>query len=134
MIMRRRLIFYLILIFSQCVNAQTNKNDKITEIISLIKQEYIAEINIDSIVNQMVHDYLNDTSTIRKLLDHLDPYSHYLDEKDYGEMKTVMHSNFQGIGLAFIIVNDTVIVSRVFENGPAEKAGLRTGDKIITIN
>lgn len=108
--------------------------DKMEEVTEYIRQNYFTTVNIDSILAVMVHDYLNDPATIVKLFDHLDPHSNYLDETLYSELKTSLRGNFYGIGIGFGIQRDTIIVTKIFAGGPADKAGMRTGDKIIKID
>ncbi|MBC8047678.1 MAG: S41 family peptidase [Fimbriimonadaceae bacterium] len=133
--MHFKILLSCIFLFTQLVHAQTiNSSERMKEIVKYINEEYAYDINIDSILDKMVSDYLNDTATIHALFKHLDPHSNYMDEKEYKELKVGLSGNFQGVGLVFTIFNDTILITKVFDGGPAEKAGLKTGDKLIKIN
>lgn len=126
--------FLCYVLFSVKILCAQSQPDKMAEITQYIRQNYFTTVNIDSILNAMVHDYLNDPATIVKLFDHLDPHSNYLDETLYSELRTSLRGNFFGIGIAFGIQRDTIIVTKIFDGGPADKAGMRTGDKIIKVD
>ncbi|MBC8173146.1 MAG: S41 family peptidase [Chitinophagales bacterium] len=133
--MYSKLLTGCILLCSHVLAAQNGQHyDRIGEVKKYIQEEYVETINIDSIIDGMVHAYLNDPATIREIFNHLDPHSNYMDEKEYKELKIGLAGNFQGVGLAFTILNDTIIITKIFEGGPAKKGGLLTGDKLIEID
>jgi carboxyl-terminal processing protease len=68
------------------------------------------------------------------LLQDLDPHSYYIPPEDFGEMNEPLEGNFDGIGVEFRIVEDTVVVISVISGGPSEKVGLMSGDRIIRVD
>ena len=71
---------------------------------------------------------------IIEVLSSLDPHSSYISAKDVKEMNEPLNGNFEGIGIQFNILHDSIIVVEPVPNGPSEKVGLRAGDRIVTIN
>ncbi|HMC85033.1 MAG TPA: S41 family peptidase [Chitinophagaceae bacterium] len=129
------LIILLLLKSNQYAAAQqTQSTGKMDEIIKLIKKNYVDSVNVDSIVHSLVADFLNKPSTIDSLFSKLDPHSSYMNKAYYSQFKRNIENKLVGIGIEFTIVHDTAIVVNVLSGGPAEKAGLKTGDKIIKIN
>jgi carboxyl-terminal processing protease len=77
-------------------------------------------------------DSLQDDA-LQEVVNNLDPHSIYIPATDVSEVNEDIIGNFQGIGVEFNIFSDTVHVLYVIPNGPSDKAGLRTGDKILKI-
>jgi carboxyl-terminal processing protease len=103
-------------------------------ITQLIRQQYVDSVNIDSIVRQMVSDYLNNPETIAFLLKKLDPHTTFFPPKDFAEFRMNLANSIKGIGIVFGMVADTVIITKVMKGGPAYKSGVHTGDRIISVN
>lgn len=90
---------------------------------------YIDAFYVDS-VNQ-------NTLTERAIIDmlrSLDPHSVYISAKDVKEMNEPLIGNFEGIGITFNLLYDTIIVTEPVHGGPSEKVGLQAGDRIVIIN
>lgn len=68
------------------------------------------------------------------MLEKLDPHSNYLNPEETKEMTEPLQGNFDGIGIQFNMLTDTLYVIQVIPGGPAEKVGLRAGDRIIQVN
>lgn len=101
-----------------------SKKDKLNRLIDFIDYEYVDEINTDSIVDV----------TVNGILDNLDPHSVYIPKKDLQRVSENMKGDFVGIGISFYTYRDTIAVIRTIDNGPSDKAGLKSGDRIITAN
>lgn len=71
---------------------------------------------------------------IKGMLEDLDPHSSYLDPDEVKRANEPLKGNFKGVGIEFNILKDTLMVVAVIEGGPSEKAGLRPGDRIITVD
>jgi carboxyl-terminal processing protease len=102
-------------------------NDNTTpleEAVSLIKDKYVDNVNLDSLQGPAING----------LLDHLDPHSVYIPAQDLDAVNEDLQGNFQGIGIEFQMINDTVNVMNVIPDGPSFKAGVQIGDKIIRVN
>lgn len=68
------------------------------------------------------------------MLEKLDPHSNYLDPEETKEMTEPLEGNFDGIGIQFNMLTDTLYVIQVIPGGPSEKVGLMAGDRIIQVN
>ena len=101
-----------------------SKKNPVQEILTLVQQKYVDTVNIDSLGEFAIQD----------VLQQLDPHSVYIPPADVDIMNEKMQGNFQGVGIEFGMLNDTLNVLYVMPNGPSAKAGLRTGDQIITAN
>lgn len=100
------------------------EEEKLRTILGLIKDQYVDEINIDSLIEKSIPD----------ILASLDPHSAYLTLQDLTITGDDLEGEFGGIGISFQVINDTVVVIEVITGGPAEKIGLLPGDKIIEAN
>jgi carboxyl-terminal processing protease len=101
--------------------ATSSKKDKLNRLIDYIDYEYVDKVNTDSIVDVTVYG----------ILSNLDPHSVYIPKKEYQHSADDMRGAFIGIGVSFYIYKDSIAVIRAIEGGPAEKAGIRGGDRII---
>lgn len=101
-----------------------NRRTSLQELLELVKAKYVDKISADSI-NQVAAN---------ELLSHLDPHSVYIPADHLKEVNEELMGNFQGIGVEFQMLDDTVNVMHVMEGGPSEKAGLQTGDKFLKVN
>jgi len=107
--------------FSQVLNEGTFK---IGRTLSLIDSWYVDTTNLDRLTEKVIID----------LLRNLDPHSTYISAKDVKDMNEPLQGNFEGIGIQFNLLYDTIIVIEPISGGPSEKVGLRAGDRIIAIN
>ncbi len=71
---------------------------------------------------------------ISAMLAELDPHSTYIAAKDVQRTNEGLQANFEGVGIAFQIVDDTISVTEVIIGGPSEKVGLQIGDKLLTVD
>ncbi len=99
-------------------------NNKLTNLLKLIEDQYVDTVNLDSIVE----------STIPQVLSALDPHSIYLDVARAEAESEALHGSFFGIGVEFTIREDTIRIQNVISNGPAERAGMIAGDKIVKVD
>lgn len=97
---------------------------KIQQVLDLLSNSYVDSINLDSLQN----------GAINHIISHLDPYSTYLVPNESQHQNEILEGTFEGIGLDFFNLNDTLLVVGLVGNGPAERAGLKVGDRIIRID
>lgn len=103
----------------------TNSNEaKIKKLINYIQYDYVDKVNTDSLLD----------ATLSNMLLKLDPHSVYIPKEELGRITETMEGKFVGIGVTFLIFNDTVAISSVIEGGPSQRAGLLAGDRILTSN
>lgn len=98
--------------------------NKYTKILNLIKQDYVDTVNTDKLVEH----------SIVKMLEKLDPHTSYIPAKDQKLVQSQLAGSFEGIGVEFNIIRDTLYIINPIENGPSHRAGLLAGDKIIKVN
>ncbi len=115
-------------------SANSGSNERINEILNFISQRYVDSINVDSIMDAFVGEYLNDPATIEELFKKLDPHSSYIPKEDLLGFNEDLEGNFDGIGIEFNIVDDTIMVVAALSGGPSHKLGIQAGDKIIQID
>lgn len=97
---------------------------KLRELLELIHRNYVDPVEMDSLVEM----------AIPALLSNLDPHSVYIAAKDLEEANAPLKGSFGGIGIQFQIYRDTINVVEVMAEGPAEKAGLMAGDRIVAVD
>lgn len=102
----------------------TPEEEKIRAVLSLIEQQYVDEVNTDSLVQTIIPD----------LLASLDPHSVYIPASELQITNDDLESSFGGVGVMFQILNDTVSVVEVVAGGPAESVGILPGDIILEAN
>ena len=98
--------------------------NKLDFILDVIEKEYVDTVKKFDLIER----------TIPMMLEHLDPHTVYIPAKDLQQVSEPLEGNFEGIGVQFNILNDTVLVINTISGGPAEKVGVLAGDKIVTIN
>ena len=89
-----------------------------------ISQLYVDSVNENSLVE----------SAIVKMLSQLDPHSTYSNPDEVKEMNEPLQGNFDGIGVQFQMMEDTLLVIQPVSGGPSEKVGILAGDRIIAVN
>ena len=109
---------------------KTDRNDlkaaiyKLQEIITYINRDYVDSVNTNELVE----------FGIEKMLEKLDPHSSYIPAKDAALAKSQLEGNFDGIGVEFGIIRDTIYVVAPLTGGPSEKLGIQSGDQIINVD
>ena len=89
----------------------------------------ITNLYVDSVdEKKLVED------AIRGMLDKLDPHSSYLTPKEVKNLNEPLNGNFEGIGVQFNMIEDTLLVIQPVTNGPSEKVGILAGDRIVLVN
>ena len=96
----------------------------INEILALIESKYVDSISAETLQN----------NTIESLINQLDPHSYYIPASEVEGMNDELQGNYHGIGIQYELLNDTVTVISVFDQSPAQTAGLQTGDKILKVD
>ncbi|HEX3912153.1 MAG TPA: S41 family peptidase [Steroidobacteraceae bacterium] len=94
-----------------------------------------------AVLERVKHDYVNPVddhqllqAAIRGMVSSLDPYSAYLDGDEYDEVKISSSGRYSGVGIELSIEDDQVVVIAPFDGSPAQQAGIRSGDVIVTID
>lgn len=106
------------------LNARNYGENKLVYALSLIDKLYVDSVNVDTLSE----------AAIEKLIAELDPHSTYIPASDFASMNETLDGEFDGVGILFNMGTDTVIVLNVIAGGPSYEAGVRNGDRIITID
>ena len=102
----------------------TQETFKIGKTLALLEAIYVDSVDISSITEQMI------VNTLRNL----DPHSVYIPARDVQEENEPLQGNFEGIGIQFNLLNDTIIIISPIPGGPSEKVGIQAGDRIVIID
>ncbi len=102
----------------------SGRSGKIEKILQIIDDNYVDPIQSDTLQSLAIGD----------ILKKLDPHSAYLPAEDAQSLKEGLEGNFDGIGIEYFLLNDTVLVTRVYPDGPAATSGLERGDRIIEVD
>lgn len=98
--------------------------DKMLNTLFAIRTHYVDPINIDTLYEK----------AIPALLSELDPHSEYIPAKMFNKVNESLEGEFDGIGIVFNAMTDTITVLNVIPQGPSDKAGVRAGDRIMLID
>lgn len=114
-------ILSLSLMFAQQNNASIRK---LSMVMYAIENMYVDKVDEEKLTED----------AIVSLLKELDPHSNYLNKEEVKEMNEPLQGNFEGIGIQFNMLTDTLYVIQVISGGPSEKVGLLAGDRIIQVD
>lgn len=101
---------------------------------SPLRKLQIAEMAVTNLYVDTVDEKKLVEDAIRGMLEKLDPHSSYSTPEEVKEMNEPLQGNFDGIGVQFNMVDDTLLVIQPVSKGPSEKVGIMAGDRIITVN
>ena len=101
---------------------------------SPLRKLQIAEIATTNLYVDSVDEQKLVEDAIRGMLEKLDPHSTYSDAKEVKQMNEPLNGNFEGIGVQFNMIDDTLMVIQPVTNGPSERVGILAGDRIVSVN
>jgi len=127
--MQKQILIVLISVFLFSGNAFSQYRPspdgiKLERTLQLINGLYVDDVDTRKLTE----------AAIRGMLKELDPHSSYLDEEEVRAMNEPLQGNFDGIGISFNMLTDTLYVMEVISGGPSQKVGIMPGDKIIYVN
>jgi carboxyl-terminal processing protease len=97
---------------------------KLNDVLTYTEKFYIEEVDTPKLVEEAV----------KGMLDQLDPHSVYIPSKQFNSIEESFRGDFEGIGIEFQVVNDTLTVVSPITGGPSEELGIMSGDRIVKIN
>lgn len=115
-------ILFSFQLFSQ--NDLANQSRKFNNLLALIDALYVDSVNLEELVEV----------AIVKMLQEMDPHSIYISKDEVQRMNEPLEGSFEGIGIQFRIMEDTLVVVGVISGGPSERIGLLNGDRIISVD
>lgn len=101
---------------------------------SALRKLQMAEVAINNYYVDSVDESKLVEDAIRGMLEKLDPHSSYTNAKETKSLNEPLQGDFEGIGVQFNIVDDTLVVMQPTTGGPSEKVGILAGDRIIAVN
>jgi carboxyl-terminal processing protease len=116
--------FYANHFYGNRLNIISSGSNKLNNLLHIIDDQYVDTVNINDLVEK----------AIPQILGELDPHSVYISAKDVQTATDDLKGSFSGVGIEFVIRDDTIHVQNVINNGPAERAGIIAGDKIVNVN
>jgi len=119
------LFFLLISVTSWAQNPSYSVNaQKMSQLLKFINDNYLDTVNFEPLVDKGVVEVLKE----------LDPHSVFIPKKEVQQANEPLQGSFDGIGVTFQIIKDTINIMEVIVNGPSEKVGLMVGDKIVKVD
>lgn len=106
------------------LNIINSGSSRLNNLLNIVSDQYVDAVNMDSLMERAIPQILAD----------LDPHSVYISAKDVQTATDDLKGSFSGVGIEFVIREDTVHVQGVIKNGPAERAGILAGDKIVMVD
>lgn len=136
----RKYVFFLIFLLSATVSfmplhAQRRGGDEFGDVdVEMIRKLQIAQLAITQLYVDSVDQQKLAEDAINGMLEKLDPHSAYSNADETKKLNEPLEGNFEGIGVQFNILEDTLIVIQTISKGPSEKAGIVAGDRIVTVD
>ena len=127
--MKKTLKLFVLFLFISTVSFAQNPTfqvnaQKMNQLLKYINEAYLDTVNFDLLVEKGVIEMLKE----------LDPHSAYISKKDVQQANEPLIGSFDGIGVTFQLIKDTINIMEVIVNGPSEKVGLKAGDKIVKVD
>ncbi len=129
--MRQTILAAMLLMLPAAANAQFRINNREN---SPLRKLQFAEVAINNLYVDSVDEQKLVEDAIRGMLDKLDPHSAYLTPKEVKDANEPLNGNFEGIGVQFNMMDDTLMVIQPVTKGPSEKVGIIAGDRIVSVN
>lgn len=121
--MERRQVSGVMKLINSYIDTQ-GKDNQLNTVMNIIDGSYVDSVNLDTLSEKM----------IPLLLKELDPHSSFIPAREAQASQESLRGDFEGIGVMFNMLTDTVIIQDVIPGGPSSKVGVISGDRIITIN
>ncbi|MFK8103251.1 MAG: S41 family peptidase [Saprospiraceae bacterium] len=96
---------------------------RVEEVIRYIESQYVEDVDREKLIENAIEEVLSD----------LDPHSSYIPAKELIDVNEQMEGNFEGVGIEFLFLEDTIMVVTPMSGGPSEQVGILPGDKIVQI-
>ena len=125
----KKLLILIIGLAFWCVSASAQFTEqqqiqKLNYVYQQIRNNYVDDVPLEPLVEE----------AIKATLKELDPHSTYLSKEQMTNLRTRIRGEFAGIGIRYIVHNDTVVVRNIIERSPAQRANIELNDRIVTIN
>lgn len=126
--MKKYILLISTLLISLCSYADRNSLEqagmKLSQFLFYLDNLYVDTVNVGKLAERAIVEVLKD----------LDPHSSYIAADDVAEMNQAIQGNFEGIGISYQFIKDTVVVSQTITGCPAEKVGMLPGDRLTHVD
>ena len=106
------------------INLINTSSNKLSDLLHIIDDQYVDTVSMSELVE----------NSLPLILRELDPHSTYVSADDVESEMQSLKGSFSGIGVQFILLDDTVRIVQVIEGGPSERVGLKAGDRIVAVD
>ncbi len=123
---REKIAIGLSVVFLTTMGLQAQWNPqalKLAQVMDKVARYYVDSIDDNEVVE----------GTIVHMLHELDPHSSYVSKEELEQLNEQLEGEFEGIGVSFNVLNDTIYIVRAISGGPSERVGIRAGDRIIDV-
>lgn len=129
--MKKTIVFVLLTFYGLCqISAQDLESDYNVQLQKLITSyRMVSALYVDDVDYEKVVE-----SSIIAMLKDLDPHSAYISPDDVARMNEPLQGNFDGVGVQFNVLNDSLIVIQAIPGGPSDKVGIRAGDRFVKVD
>lgn len=125
----KKLLIFIICICGAMASMQAQNMGNLAARKLQMAEFAITNLYVDSVdENKLVEE------AIIRMLAQLDPHSTYNDAEEVKKMNEPLQGNFEGIGVQFQMIEDTLLIIQPVSNGPSEKVGILAGDRIVAVN
>ncbi len=121
-----RILPFLLLLSSSVLVAQDDPSTtgKLSALLYHIDRMYVDDVDKQELVD----------AAVVRMLEELDPHSTYIPKEELEEVNEPLKGNFEGVGIQFNIIRDTIYVVDAISGGPSERIGIRAGDRVVNID
>ena len=106
------------------LNVVNASSDKLNSLLHIIDDQYVDSVNISELVEK----------ALPEILRQLDPHSTYIPASEVDASMQELRGGFSGVGIQFILYQDTACVVRILPGGPSDGVGLKAGDRIVAVD
>ena len=119
------MVYALLAITPQVLVGQWNVEViKLAQVMEKVSNYYVDSVDESEVVERAIVQILHD----------LDPHSSYLSKEELEELNEQLEGEFEGIGISFNVLEDTIYIIRAIQGGPSERVGIMAGDRIVRVN
>lgn len=131
----KRLLTLLALSFALALTATAQLRQEFQDIdVNQLRKLQMVHVAVTELYVDTVNQGKLTEAGIRGILNSLDPHSSYSDAKETKAINEPLQGNFEGIGVQFNMLEDTLVVIQTIRKGPSEKVGILAGDRIVKVN
>lgn len=131
----KRLLTLLALSYALALTATAQLRQEFQDIdVNQLRKLQMVHVAVTELYVDTVNQGKLTEAAIRGILNSLDPHSSYSDAKETKAINEPLQGNFEGIGVQFNMLEDTLVVIQTIRKGPSEKVGILAGDRIVKVN